>query len=498
MAQQKIFKSRLSAKDFIKFNHKSEQNNAVHGSPRWQYYSAGGGSQRIVISPERHRLCSDHFKLVGKHVTRVSVNTHGSAAAAAAANGTKGYHSKSLSDLRLLPDVTSSAKLDDEDLDGAGPELDPADADKMTALKKGLLWQQRDKLFSQWKERYFILTTDYLQCFKKGTSRITDGLMGEFIFKIKLCDVEEVELLDRRGYLVISVTLTSRGEGKIYLRKTEGIRDWFNSLKECVRDSKKRRTDRVNNGFWSSKQLTDSSSIEKWLMARKKIGLQYAYLNGEENSGNKKNGENENDLAKGARSEITLDELDDLYRSEEAEKEAELASKRLMMASHSNLVTSIKVNSATPPPVVRMRSRDDMRFNNNKSSKKINRLSLMSDIGLPDFGGQDLGIDLEKGIFVRKGKKSDNDSNDSGNNSMNTNGSVGSSNSSHSNPRDQNPREERLETHLEAEQSDEETDDKFIDEDFKGGSRRISASASDRAGSGGKRRSHMGLQITHV
>ena len=45
---------------------------------------------------------------------------------------------------------------------------------------------------------------------------------------------------------------------------------------------------------------------------------------------------------------------------------------------------------------------------------------------------------------------------------------VGSSNSSHSNPRDQNPREERLETHLEAEQSDEETDDKFIDEDFKG------------------------------
>ena len=53
----------------------------------------------------------------------------------------------------------------------------------------------------------------------------------------------------------------------------------------------------------------------------------------------------------------------------------------------------------------------------------------MSDYGLPDFGGQDLGIDLDKGIFVRKGinngksLKGDNDSNDSGNNSMNTNGS---------------------------------------------------------------------------
>lgn len=49
-------------------------------------------------------------------------------------------------------------------------------------------------------------------------------------FQIKLVEVEEVELLDRRGYLVISITLSTRGEGKIYLRKTEGIRDWFNSL----------------------------------------------------------------------------------------------------------------------------------------------------------------------------------------------------------------------------------------------------------------------------
>ena len=106
MAQQKIFKSRLSAKDFIKFNHQSERNNAVSGSPRWQYYSAGGGSQRIVISPERHRLCSDHFKLVDrKHVTRVSVNTGNGAAAKSC------YQSRSLSDLRLLPDVTSSVMI---------------------------------------------------------------------------------------------------------------------------------------------------------------------------------------------------------------------------------------------------------------------------------------------------------------------------------------------------------------------------------------------------
>jgi hypothetical protein len=51
-------------------------------------------------------------------------------------------------------------------------------------LKKGLLWQQKDKIFSRWKERFFVLTADYLNCFKKcaGSSRISE--MGEFLFKV--------------------------------------------------------------------------------------------------------------------------------------------------------------------------------------------------------------------------------------------------------------------------------------------------------------------------
>ena len=54
-------------------------------------------------------------------------------------------------------------------------------------LKKGILWQQRDKIFSRWKEKFFVLTKDYLQCFKKGTSRITE--MGGFIYGIRLTEV---------------------------------------------------------------------------------------------------------------------------------------------------------------------------------------------------------------------------------------------------------------------------------------------------------------------
>ncbi len=105
----------------------------------------------------------------------------------------------------------------------------PAALTAATTLKKGLLWQQRDKIFSRWKERFFVLTADYLQCYKRGGG---GGIseMGEFLFKVRMAEIEDVELLDKRGYLTICVSLTNR-EGKVYLRKTEGIREWFRLIR---------------------------------------------------------------------------------------------------------------------------------------------------------------------------------------------------------------------------------------------------------------------------
>ena len=41
--------------------------------------------------------------------------------------------------------------------------------------------------------------------------------------------MEEVSLLTKKGYLTIS--LTNNKEGRILLRRHEGIREWFNTLK---------------------------------------------------------------------------------------------------------------------------------------------------------------------------------------------------------------------------------------------------------------------------
>ena len=69
-----------------------------------------------------------------------------------------------------------------------------------TTIRKGLLWQQRDKIFSRWKERFFILTQDYLQCFRKGTSRITE--MGGFIFKLRLSEVQKINELGQMSIVL--------------------------------------------------------------------------------------------------------------------------------------------------------------------------------------------------------------------------------------------------------------------------------------------------------
>ena len=72
-----------------------------------------------------------------------------------------------------------------------------------STMKKGLLWQMKDGsfFFNRWKERYFILTQDYLTCFKKKTSSsrrkklgsmTLSSFMGSYSYKLKLLDIEDI------------------------------------------------------------------------------------------------------------------------------------------------------------------------------------------------------------------------------------------------------------------------------------------------------------------
>jgi len=144
-----------------------------------------------------------------------------------------------------------------------------------TSLLKGVLWQQREKRFSRWKERFFILTNDYLQCFRRGTSKLSE--MGTFIFRIRLCEIEEVDLVERRGYLTLRI-LVKNEAGRLLLRKTDGIRKWFQLLQETITSAKQRRLSmKSSEQFWAKRQHTDSSAMESWVLARQRVGQQYCW-----------------------------------------------------------------------------------------------------------------------------------------------------------------------------------------------------------------------------
>jgi len=171
-----------------------------------------------------------------------------------------GVSSHPLNDLRVPPGGASDH-----------PVVDHGDS----LVKKGLMWVQQDKMFSRWKERFIILTTGYLQIFKKGTSRISD--MGTFVSKIRLSDVDSVTLEDRRGYLTL--VITSLREVKLLLRKTEGIKEWQQSVEQYCQREKQQRRMQSTNDFWNRKQFSDSHGFQDWLSARDKIGHKYGYVN---------------------------------------------------------------------------------------------------------------------------------------------------------------------------------------------------------------------------
>ncbi|XP_014253464.1 uncharacterized protein LOC106668842 isoform X1 [Cimex lectularius] len=156
---------------------------------------------------------------------------------------------------------------------------------EMHAIKRGLLWQQRDRIFSRWKERYFILTKDYLHCFKRSSGLHNISPMGQFIFKVKLVELEKVEWLNKKSYSAIGLALQGR-ESKILLRAPSGLEDWFELLEECTIASKERRialrklhdpnwgsndgpysrTDWISN---SDSHRTDSASLMESVLKRR-------------------------------------------------------------------------------------------------------------------------------------------------------------------------------------------------------------------------------------
>jgi len=144
------------------------------------------------------------------------------------------------------------------------------------AVRRGLLWLQEDKLFSRWRERFIVLTNSHLVVHKKAASRISE--MGAFLYKVPLASVSSANLEDRRGYLTLVVT--AQREGKLLLRKTEGIREWQQAVSGLLGGGEKGGM-ATTREFWSRRQFSDCQGAQEWLLARQRTGHNYSLAGSE-------------------------------------------------------------------------------------------------------------------------------------------------------------------------------------------------------------------------
>ena len=75
-------------------------------------------------------------------------------------------------------------------------------------------------------------------------------------------------LEDKRGYLTLVLTTSFPQEGKLLLRKTEGLKDWHDSVVRCCQRERQNKSNLPTEQFWNRKQLSESCGFENWISAR--------------------------------------------------------------------------------------------------------------------------------------------------------------------------------------------------------------------------------------
>ena len=103
-------------------------------------------------------------------------------------------------------------------------------------------------------------------------------------FQIRLKDIHSVSLVDRRGYMTVVVELEN--EDDLILRRSENVREWYNTLQRMVKENKTRVMESTEQ-FWAKKNVMDPEKMEEWLMARAKIGALYQYTSSPVHDGGK-------------------------------------------------------------------------------------------------------------------------------------------------------------------------------------------------------------------
>jgi hypothetical protein len=95
--------------------------------------------------------------------------------------------------------------------------------------------------------------------------------MGQFLFKVKLVDIERVEWENKKTYSTVSLVLGR--DGKIYLRTPDGLEDWFELIEECMMMSKERRRALRHSHDGKSRDNNNTGSLGDWMLPHHKLPM---------------------------------------------------------------------------------------------------------------------------------------------------------------------------------------------------------------------------------
>ena len=131
-------------------------------------------------------------------------------------------------------------------------------------LLSGLVWQQGSGLFARWKEVFLLLTKDCVRCYKVSSAKLSQ--FGSLVFSLDLVLVSDIRYAERRGYLAL--VLESQGTARTYFRRTEGIREWGNIIKECVVKKKEEFDQYLSPSQLMRRPVLSPSDHDSWLLSR--------------------------------------------------------------------------------------------------------------------------------------------------------------------------------------------------------------------------------------
>jgi len=95
--------------------------------------------------------------------------------------------------------------------------------------KIGTVWVMKEGIFSQWKERYFILDNHALTSCKKMADV---GVSETGTHKIPMEHITSVSLDEKKGQQTLTVRCS---DGAFHVRSCAGVQDWYDALGYTIR-----------------------------------------------------------------------------------------------------------------------------------------------------------------------------------------------------------------------------------------------------------------------